>query len=128
MPAIPGLPTMLAAGLIGLTATGAAASAVDDCLQAEDWPRRVAGCTAVIEQRLWDGIDPATAYHNRGTAHRALGALEQALADFERAERLDPGYARLYQRLGAMAALSQQQTGQPTAPLCACERLPPPAF
>lgn len=124
----PCLPAIAAGALFGAIATGAAAAPLDDCLQSDDWALRVAGCTVVIDRHLWDGIDPATAYHNRGSAHRALGALEDALADFERAERLDPSYARLYQRLGAMAALSQRLTGQPTTPLCACETPAAPAF
>jgi hypothetical protein len=123
-------PSRLASGLLLLAASAlpASAAAVDDCLQAEDWSLRVAGCTAVIESGGWAGLGPATAYHNRGVALRALGDLARALSDFERAERLDPGVARSYQRLGALAALNQQLTGQPAAPLCDCDPSAPPAF
>ena len=121
----PCLLVLLAVGLLA-GAHAASAAALEDCMQAEDWPLRVAGCTEIIESGRWSGLAPATAYHNRGVANRALGELARALRDFERAEALDPNFARVYQRLGALTALNQQRTGQPEAPLCDCDQPAPP--
>ncbi len=108
----------------------AQASALDDCLQIQDAERRIAGCSALIEGGRWTDMSPADAYRNRAEALRNLGDLDRAILDFERAERLDPSMARLYDRLGAMAALSDRLTGDPSAQMCTCEDPPaaPPVF
>lgn len=124
----PWLLSFAAAILVGGTSLTANAAALDDCVQQMDWSLRVTGCTEIIESGRWAGIGPATAYRNRGIALRALGELSRALTDLERAESLDPTYARLYDRLGALAALNTQLFGQPRIPMCDCERPPPPSF
>lgn len=93
-----------------------------DCLQTADPVRRIEGCTTVLERHRGSVSAIAEALRNRGQAFRALGEYELALRDFETAERFRPGYALLYDRLGAMAALAERDTGQPASPLCDCMR------
>jgi tetratricopeptide (TPR) repeat protein len=44
----------------------------------------------------------AKAYLERGNAHRFLGEIDQAMADFEKAADLDAGLARAYSSLGSI--------------------------
>lgn len=63
---------------------------------------------------LWDhtiasGADSALARNNRGAALNALGKLDDAQADFERALAMDPRYSRAWFNLGSV----QAHRGQP---------------
>ena len=80
------------AALIAVLFSGTAALAhiaVDE--QMEDLSRRIAG-----------DPDQADLYLKRAELHRALGALDVALEDFERCRRLDPDHTRVDLYVGRM--------------------------
>lgn len=60
------------------------------------------------EWSLWNDVvsrspKKARPYNNRGSALMEAGRLDQARADFEKASRLNPGYAEVYVNLGILA-------------------------
>jgi tetratricopeptide (TPR) repeat protein len=59
-----------------------------------DFPKAIAACTSVIEDRLAPKNTRAFALHNRGSAYEYLGHLADAMADFNELIRLLPnGFA-----------------------------------
>lgn len=84
----------LAVATLGLAVSlGRAASAdmMDDCAQLAQPELTVSGCTAVIDDGRWSGIDLAWAYNNRGAAYAQLGRYQDAIRDFDETIRLEPG-------------------------------------
>jgi tetratricopeptide (TPR) repeat protein len=69
--------------------------AIDDCIAA--WNR-------TIQAGSVQGHDLAVAYHSRGAGYFRKGQDDQALADFEHAITLDPGYALGYRGRGTVLA------------------------
>ena len=69
------------------------ADMVEDCEQQGDPDRSLAGCTALIDSGQWPEVDLAWAYVNRGNSRRLLLRYGQAFDDFDRAIRIDPGFA-----------------------------------
>src|SRR5215468_11441215 len=59
------------------------------------------GCSAVIRSANRSPRELAVAFTNRGLAYRALGDIERALADYDSAIKLDPGYAIAFNNRGA---------------------------
>ncbi len=72
------------------------AGMVADCNQERDRELRISGCTVVIGSGRWQGKELAWAYFNRGTAYIDLGRHAQAIEDYGRVLRLDPGEAGAY--------------------------------
>jgi tetratricopeptide (TPR) repeat protein len=71
----------------------------------------VAGCgqSRPVEQGTPGGRpDDAEAYYNRGVAYYDKGLYRQAIADFDKAIRLSPGYAKAYYSRG-LAYLDEEQ-------------------
>ena len=75
-------------------ATGLAGP-VEDCNQRADIDLQLKGCTAVIqgERKV---ADLSIIYSNRGAALANKGSLDLAIADYDQAIRLKPGYANAY--------------------------------
>jgi lipoprotein NlpI len=65
----------------------------DNCSQAGDRDRSIAGCTRILEARGESASSRAIAYYNRGNAYYAKGDYDRAVADYSDAIRLDPAYA-----------------------------------
>src|SRR5215831_3580569 len=59
------------------------------------------GCTAVISSRDHNPRELAVAFTNRGLAYRAQGDFDRAIADYDAAIKLDPGYAVAFNNRGA---------------------------
>ena len=58
------------------------------------------GCSSVIGAGSQNPLDVAIALNNRGLAFRAKGDIARALADYDAAVQLDPGYAGAYNNRG----------------------------
>src|SRR4029077_216216 len=58
------------------------------------------GCSAVISSGASNSQNLAVAFNNRGLAFRARGDIAHALADYDEAVRLDPGYAGVFNNRG----------------------------
>jgi tetratricopeptide (TPR) repeat protein len=85
--------------------------------RADDWqicntnqpPDQVlSACSTVIEQRARNDGDLSRAYLVRGEWYRVRGRTDEALADFEQAEKLDP---KSYNAIGSHG-LALVQKGQ----------------
>jgi tetratricopeptide (TPR) repeat protein len=79
----------LAMLILPLCGTPAWADAASDCGQKEDQDLRIRGCTQLIQQNR----DPklmAGAYANRGLGYRYKGEYDRAIADYNRAIKIDP--------------------------------------
>src|SRR3712207_4675746 len=73
----------------------------DDCVQEEEWNRRIAGCTQVLERGSRETTGTrAVAFNNRGVAYAAKGDLNRAITDFNEAIRLDPEDAYVFNNRG----------------------------
>jgi tetratricopeptide (TPR) repeat protein len=81
-------PLTVAVALAAIVALAPAAWAdpAEDCSQADDMARRVAGCTAVLK----DFPALAAALSNRGQGYASLGKLDEAMADLGKALAADP--------------------------------------
>ena len=61
---------------------------------------RIAGCTAIIDAKKETGRALSIAYCNRGRVFALKGDVEKAMADYDRAIRLDPKFAIAYNNRG----------------------------
>src|SRR3954447_21019723 len=61
---------------------------------------QINGCTAAIQSGRLTGNNLSLAHHNRGLAYAKRGGLENAIADFDEAIRLNPQSARPYNDRG----------------------------
>lgn len=83
--------------LLSLLLTAAAhAGPLEDCAQAQDFDRRILGCSERVRQFPRD----ATAFFNRGSAYLAKGDLDRAIADNSKVIEIDPAYATAYYNRG----------------------------
>jgi tetratricopeptide (TPR) repeat protein len=60
----------------------------------------IRGCSAIIEARHEEPRNMATAFNNRGVAHRLKRDYDAALADYSEALRLNPASASAYNNRG----------------------------
>lgn len=98
-----GLAAVLA--LLAIQSVPAAADDASDCRQSEP-DRRIAACSQIIKSK-GGAIGLALAYSYRGLARQAKGNLDQAIADYTEAIRIDPKLAAAYNNRGW--ALNEKQ-------------------
>jgi tetratricopeptide (TPR) repeat protein len=81
------------AALLLLSGGGAVAGdPMVDCLS-DDNSRRIAGCSALIDDPQLGPSQKSFAYGMRGLAYSLLGVFDKALADYDKAIDLNPDYA-----------------------------------
>jgi tetratricopeptide (TPR) repeat protein len=74
-----------------------------DCADDSDVARQIAGCEAVLANPA-EQNNYAIAINNRGHARERSGDLAAALADYERAVAIDPGYGDAHLNRGSVLA------------------------
>jgi len=77
----------------------AVAGDIADCNQSTDPVRQIRGCSGFIDSGA-SGNNLAIAHANRGIAYDALGNTDRAIAEFDAALRVNPGYAVAYYNRG----------------------------
>ncbi len=90
---------LMALALAAGSAEAASKSAWDEC-GASDPERSIAGCTQVLADRQESRQNRALAHTNRGLARLNRGDVDQAIADFDEAIRLQPKQADAYNNRG----------------------------
>jgi tetratricopeptide (TPR) repeat protein len=73
-------------------ATVARAEVATECLS-EDWNRRIAGCSAIIENPATQPTERAEAYAMRALALSLKGQYGEAIRDYDRAIAIVPSFA-----------------------------------
>ena len=81
-----------AVALAGLLAAPVRAETALDCFS-EDWGRRIAGCSAIIESPSTSPGDKAQAHAMRGLTLALKGQYEQSIHDYDAAIQLVPDFA-----------------------------------
>jgi tetratricopeptide (TPR) repeat protein len=84
---------------LALSATGAWADRYSDCRQSEDLDLRIRACTQIIEGGKRESRDRefrAEAYSNLGVAYARKGEHGRAIANFDKAIKLNPDDAEAY--------------------------------
>ncbi|WP_245284248.1 tetratricopeptide repeat protein [Bradyrhizobium sp. WSM2254] len=94
---------VLAADVMVGLCTAAAQSAVDLCNRGSV-DEVIAGCSTAIKQNP-KSQNVSIAYHNRGSAWSAKGDYDKAIADFDKALRLNPKLASSYSNRGRAWAM-----------------------
>jgi tetratricopeptide (TPR) repeat protein len=93
--------------------TGTTASAQSDeqlwdrCTNQDKQPSSdlaIGGCTALIQSGSLNDEHLAIAFSNRGSAYSKKGESDRAIADYNQAIRLDPGYAYAFYNRGSAYA------------------------
>lgn len=68
----------------------------------------VSGCSAVIQAGQDNPRRLATAFNNRGVAHKFKGEYDRALEDYEQAILLNPSFANAYNNRGVIYRLKDE--------------------
>lgn len=92
--------TVLAVLALSIVCIPARADDVASCMKVSG-DSAVEACTRVIDSGRWQGEGLSWAYGNRGTARRAMGDLDGAIADYSRAIELDPREPKGYYNRGS---------------------------
>jgi lipoprotein NlpI len=95
-----GLAWAVIASLSAAPASGASQRDRDDCNQAGDRDRSIAGCTRILEAGRETANSRAIAYYNRGNAYYAKGDNDRAIADYTESIWLDPKSALVFNNRG----------------------------
>jgi lipoprotein NlpI len=91
---------VVAVSLSAAPISGASRRDHDDCNQASDRNRSIAGCTRILEARGETAKNRAIADYNRGNAYYAKGDNDRAIADYSEAIWLDPTSALVFNNRG----------------------------
>jgi tetratricopeptide (TPR) repeat protein len=83
---------LLLAMLLAAPLTPARAETALDCFS-EDWGRRIAGCSAIIDNPLAPLGDKSQAYAMRALTLALRGQYEQSIRDYDEAIRIAPDFA-----------------------------------
>lgn len=110
--------------LLALGAEAAFADPVADCAKSRNTPARVAACTEVIKGAAYSAGQKGPAFRNRGLARAAAGAIDQAIADFNEAIRIDGSDAPALAARG-LARLGKGEVDPAIADLAAAAQLQP---
>jgi lipoprotein NlpI len=71
------------------------------CEKAREFPERAIGaCTRIIDSDRLSGNNLAIAFHNRGIARTRMGEYDAAIADLDKAIRVNPQAARAFTSRG----------------------------
>ena len=90
----------------------------EDCVQGRDPDLQISGCTAMIRSGQYSDRNLGVAHTNRGNAYNALGNPARAIENYDRALRLNPGYALAYNNRGiAYTSLGEYARAQDRPPL-----------
>jgi len=85
-----------------LLATEVWADRYSDCSQSAEPDRSIRGCTAIIERgKRENQKNRAVAYWNRGNAYSLKRELDQAIADYTEAIKLNPEFTLAYYGRGS---------------------------
>jgi lipoprotein NlpI len=99
---------ILAAGMFSSPAWAATPRDRIDC-DADDPPRKIRGCSAVILEPNDSATNRALAFYKRGFGYAALGDLDRAIADLSEAIKLNPNYALAFNERG----IAYENKGEP---------------
>lgn len=86
------LAALLVLALVAQPLSARAESASDECFS-EDWGRRIAGCTAIIDSDQSTPAERSQAYAMRALALSLKGQYGEAIGDYDEAIRLSPNFA-----------------------------------
>lgn len=112
-----------AAGLV-LLALPAFADPLEDCARSRNTPARIAACTEIIKGAAYSREQKGPAYRNRGHARAAAGAIDEAIADFDEAIRINGADAPALAARG-LARLGKGEVDPAIADLAAAVQLQP---
>jgi len=91
---------IVATAMILYAPSQARAGNLEDCMQAEVPNLQINRCTAVIQSDQQTRRNLIWALYNRGFAYHGLGEFQKAIKDYNRALRLSPNIAKLYNNRG----------------------------
>jgi tetratricopeptide (TPR) repeat protein len=91
---------MAASAILAVLSAAAIADDKSDCLNDKDRQVQIKACSTIIQRDAKD----AMAHYKRGVAYQFKGDVDRAIADYNKAIELRPGYARAYESRGSAYA------------------------